>query len=1042
MLLTKFHQQVKRDPQHIAVKTPQAELTYAQLDRQSDCVAQLLLEQGFDSKESTPIIGLLTGSATIMIAAIMGALKADCAYVPLSPQMPDQRIAGIVSHAGMTLILSDYENAKKAADCAGELTNIVIDTPLMETAKTRNTSQTTSKEIRSDSLLYILYTSGSTGQPKGVKQTHQNVAHFITRYQENLHITPQDRMTLFSAFIHDASIMDIFGALCHGATLYPLDIKTQIRRDEISLWLNREAISIWHSVPTLYRYFLDSQTGGECYPHLRYIVLGGEAVRRSDIDLFQKRFQQTALYNLYGQTESTYNSGVFITPQIHVDNITLGDPVKGTEIFVVDSQGQPVDPLQSGEILIASPHVSPGYMNDDTISAQVFAQDEEFGRLYWTGDLGQLLLDGRIIFIGRKDNQVKIRGFRVEVGEIESHLLSHPHISEAVVTLFQENQEDYLAAYIVSQKDPGSLGLRDYLAQYLPDYMQPRHFIHIEELPLTTTGKVDRKALPQPETTGTMNQYAAPRDGFDDTLVAIWAQVLNLEKETIGIDEDFFSLGGHSLRATVMAASIHQQLNLKFPMAKLFSISTIRGIADFLKEQDNENYVAIQAVEKKEYYPLAPAQIRLYLLQQLDPLNVSYNMTYILPLRQEIKVSQLVRTFQQLVARHDSLRTAFVEVAEEPMQCIYDTATIEIQEIDAQHTTEFIKPFDMTLPPLMRVGLTPQSDVSPRLLLLDMHHIITDGTSQQILAAEFLRLYNGETLPPLDLQYKDYAQWQLQHLQSDTVISQESYWLDRFSGHNPDLQLPTDFPRPQFQDNKGAVMCFTISQQQTAELKKIASQMGTTMYMNLLAVYAIFLGKICNQEQIIIGTPTAGRNTAQLQQVVGMFVNLIPLKTNPTPQLTFSQFLTETKEHTLKAFENQDYPFDELVAALGIQRQTARNPLVETHLVYQHGGAGAERADDFNRNIAKLDISLIIREMQDSMQCEIQYRTALFKPKTIDKFSRYFLNIIASVTANPGVLIADIQLLSQQETQKLAAGEQQHNPILNELKGVDFNEIF
>jgi surfactin family lipopeptide synthetase A len=870
MLIKKFEEQVKKTPHQAAVKTGDLVLTYSELNRQANRVARLLENpdrQQWCQSTGREVVGLFITSAAAMIAAIMGTLKAGKTYVPLPPDFPRQRLSYIVSHSEAGVILTDAENEAAAAELGVQVPILVVD---RETTGTPAPFHGPGRELQDEELLYILYTSGSTGRPKGVMQTHGNVLHFITCYGEILPITRNDRMTLLASFSHDASIMDIYGALCHGATLYPLDIKTGIPWGSLAQWLTNEGITIWHSVPTVYRYFVDSLKGNEQFPRLRYIVLGGEAVQRHDIDMFRQRFPHTILYNLYGQTESSYNSGEFISPAAPVDNITIGAAIPGTGIFVVDEEGQVLDPLRTGEIMIASPHVSPGYWKDPGASEESFARDDRYGRLYWTGDLGRLLVDGRIVFAGRKDHQVKIRGFRVELPEIESQLLYHNDIREAAVRAFEENGEPYLSAYIISENLVEEKELRKFLSLALPDYMIPRYFTRLEKLPLTPTGKVDRKALPIPGAAKTGKEFAPPQDKTEKILVEIWAQVLGIEKDAISIDDDFFNLGGHSLRATLMAARIQKELHVTFPLARLFDVSTIRGISPIIRELSREKYVSIEPTEKREYYALSSPQKRLYLLQKMEPANTSYNMSYVLHLEENTDMDRLRETFKKLLSRHESLRTSFEIVDEDPVQRPHDHVELEIEFFDMKEESHlssgFIRPFDLSRAPLLRVGaaVVGKGGTFNRFLLLDMHHIITDGTSQSILAQEFQRLYNEGPLPRLKLHYKDYSQWQNRWMESQPAAQQETYWLNEFAGEIPVLDLPGDYPRAEFQGFTGDLLRFQIDRDETLALKKIAREKGTTMYMNLLAIYMVFLAKICNQEDIVVGTPAAGRRLVEL----------------------------------------------------------------------------------------------------------------------------------------------------------------------------------
>lgn len=580
MLAKRFEKQVMAHPTRVAVKEGEKSLTYEELNRFGNRIAYLIKEK-LPGDYHTSRVGLLFEHGVQLIAAVLGVLKAGKVYVPLSVDYPLQRLSYMVSHSGLSLLVTESANMEYAKKITAE--NHI---PILNIEEIENTVPCENQvcDIDPSQHLYILYTSGSTGKPKGVVQTHENVNYFIEQYAANLSITPGDHMTLLSSFTHDAAVMDIYGALLNGAALYPLDIKKQAAISTVSQWLKHEGITIWHSVPTLFRYFINTITPGEKFSKLRLLVLGGEEVLEHDIAMMQKLFPHCTFYNLYGQTEASYNAGLFIPPGTQSDEITIGDPVEGTKIFIVDEEGNETAPLEPGEIVVASPYISPGYWQNEQATRESFFEAPEYGRLYLTGDMGRQLMNGRIEFSGRKDFQVKIRGYRVELGEIENRLLHHNAVKEAVV-LAQKNSggETYLCAYIVANEEVPDSKLREFLAETLPAYMIPAYFSIIEKMPLTANRKVDRNALPEPQIhTGT--GYIAPRNEMEMGIVGILTDILGIEAEKISVGAHLFDLGVNSITLLKIANRITTEFENNFPIGVLFNNPTIETIVQHMRQ--------------------------------------------------------------------------------------------------------------------------------------------------------------------------------------------------------------------------------------------------------------------------------------------------------------------------------------------------------------------------------------------------------------------------------------------------------------------------
>ncbi|MCP4217677.1 MAG: non-ribosomal peptide synthetase, partial [bacterium] len=609
MIIKRFIQQVKRYPDKCAVKGSDKEISYTQLHQRTDYIAAFISNKLAGTKEQPT--ALLLEHGVDMIAGVLATLKSGNIYVPFDPAYPEKRLLYMLEDSGAKLLVTNTANLPKAQSLAESMAaDKKVEILNMDAIDTAGPAPQMDESVYDkDGIAYLLYTSGSTGKPKGVIQSHKNVLHFITCYTANLEITEKDRLTLFSAFSHDAAVMDIYTALLSGATLYPLNIK-EADITEIAHWLKAEEITVWHSVPTIYRYFVNTLTGREKFPHLRFLVMGGEAVLPEDVYRFKKLFPDSIFVNLYGQSESSYNSTQFFAAFTPFDKVLLGIAIDGVTLMVVDEEGEEVAPFREGEIVVVNNYSALGYWKDKEKTEQAFMEDEEIGRLYWTGDRGRLLLDGQIEFTGRVDFQIKIRGYRVELGEIETALLSHDTVEETVVVApEQADGQKVLCAYVVPAADKKITihELREFLGQEVMEHMIPSYFVQLDKLPVTPTGKIDRKALPEIEgriMTGA--EYAAPTDKVEENLVAIWREVLNQPK--VGIDDHFFDIGGHSLRATVLAARVHKTMQIEFPLKEIFRAPTVRAMARYVRNAEAAGYSEMPKAKERDFYPLSSAQ--------------------------------------------------------------------------------------------------------------------------------------------------------------------------------------------------------------------------------------------------------------------------------------------------------------------------------------------------------------------------------------------------------------------------------------------------
>ncbi|MCP5054491.1 MAG: amino acid adenylation domain-containing protein, partial [bacterium] len=742
--------------------------------------------------------------------------------------------------------------------------------------------------------------------------------------------------------------------------------------------------------------------------------------------------------------------------------IPIGFPITNSSAYILDNNYhlQPVN--VAGELWVGGEGVARGYLNRPALTATKFNKDfkdwpdgqdlrkEQAAVIYRTGDLARWLEDGSIDFIGRIDHQVKIRGFRIEIGEIENQLLDIDGITEAIVVLrTDQGGEKYLCGYIVSEHEKDPQEVAEELGKRLPDYMIPPYLVSLDKLPLNANGKVDRPALPLPRIE-TGDQYSAPLDEVEQDLADIWAGVLDLDRNIIGREANFFRMGGHSLKAAALVARIHHRMEVKIPLTEIFINQTLQTQADFIKQSGKTRYSHISLAEIKEYYPLSSAQKRLFLLQQLFTLDqpdtglnpTVYNMPLVFSLGKDIEKEKLEPTLKQLIHRHESLRTSFRTVNEVPVQMIHDAGELKFSiEYYSEGSTDvmarFVRPFDLSRAPLIRSGLLELPDGN-HLWMVDMHHIISDGTSHAVLEADFKNLYSGIETVPLKLQYKDFSEWQNRLFETHHLQSQQEYWLGiyRQSGEIPRLELPLDHKRPGVFTYAGAAYQFKLEPGDFAKFKTLGPGTGesATLFMNMLAILNTLFYKITGQEDIIIGTASAGRPHADLQPIIGMFVNTLAMRNYPKGEKNYQTLLKEIMFHSARAFQNQDIQFEELVDKLEIQRDTSRNPLFDVLLGVQNfninrqpEGTGNNSNDhsldaeygNYTNTTAKFDMTFYVREFRDDIYINLEYYSPVFDEETIHRLVSHLKNIIKAVCNEPTVRLRDIEIITEEEKQKV-----------------------
>ncbi|WDZ63753.1 non-ribosomal peptide synthase/polyketide synthase [Paenibacillus polymyxa] len=1044
-----FEEQVLQTPEQVAVYFEGAQVTYRELNKRANRLARTLRSNGV---MADGLVGLMTERSIDMIVGILGILKAGGAYIPIDPTYPENRIRYMLDDSGTELLLTQQHLVEKV-EFRGKV--LLLDADMDEGSADASTAEAKGKAISAyhrdgsnldaisgpHNLAYVIYTSGTTGQPKGVMLEHRGLCNLHTYFRETLRISGSDRVVSFASYSFDASIWEMLQALFNGATLCIPTSETILSYDKFEQYMADHRITITILPPT-YAVYLNP----ERMPNLRILFTGGSA---ASPELLSKWKDHVTYYNAYGPTENSITTSVWPAPKGPEAgvSISIGRPVLNNRVYMVDAHGQLAPTGIPGELCVSGPGLARGYLHRPELTAEQFVAnpfaDGEAGyeRIYRTGDLARWMPDGNIEYLGRIDHQVKIRGYRIELGEVEAAMLKADRMQEVIILAHANSQNQHeLVAYYVAEREVTGSELRKMLNEELPTYMVPSHFIQLQNVPLTPNGKIDRKALPTPEVR--LADHVAPRTWMEIKLADIWKDVLGLPQ--VGINENFFEIGGHSLRATSLTSRVRKDLNKPMELQNIFEAPTIEQLAALLEEQDQITYASIPVAEKCDTYPLSFAQTRMYVLQQLDPEEVSYNTTSALRVIGPIDVNQVEEVFRQLISRHAALRTSFELVNGVPMQRVHDTIHFELEyatiselrtesnelmleNLAEEHARSFVRPFDLRIAPLLRVklvkwGLDEEEQEPQHLLMLDMHHIVSDGVSIEILAGDFARLYSGEVLSPLRIQYTDYAVWQHSKTQQERIKSEGEYWLNRFSGDLPQLDLPTDFERPATRCTKGDAVEFEMGQELTQCLKELAVHTDSTLYMVLMAAYTALLHYYTGQEDIIVGTPIAGRPHADLEPMLGMFVGTLALRNHPHAEQTFYNCIEDAKTCALQAYAHQNYPFEELVEKLDLKRDMSRNPLFDTMFVLQNVEKKEVKLDKlFFRSFgikqvsAKFDLTLEVSEEEASIQLQFLYATSLFKRETVESMARHFVQLVKTVVADPNTKLGEMTLISEED---------------------------
>ena len=1040
-----FEEQVRRSPSAVAVVQGDVELTYAQLNAHANRLARRLIAAGVRPDAR---VAICADRRVHLVVGLLGILKAGGAYVPLDPSYPGERLAELLVDAEPALLLVDAVGAQALGDAAASIPTIALDEPLDASL---DASDVRISGLTSSHLAYVIYTSGSTGKPKGAQNEHRAVVNRLVWMQNAYALSADDVVLQKTPFSFDVSVWEFFWTLLYGAKLVLAEPGAHKDPQALVDVIRRTRVTTLHFVPSMLSSFLE-HAGVERCDSLQRVICSGEALPAQSVRRHQQKLPSAQLHNLYGPTEAAVDVTAWTCPPHFDDSIVpIGRPIANTQIYLLDRHGQPVPLGAVGELHIGGDGVARGYWNRTQLTAERFVEDpfadRPNARLYRTGDLARYRIDGSIEFLGRRDHQVKLRGFRIELGEIEARLAEHASLSEAVVIAREDVPGDMrLVAYVTVRREIDIADLRAHLSRQLPDYMVPSAFVVLDALPLSSNGKLDRKALPKPDAQAVAARaYAAPHGAIEQTLATIWADMLGVER--VGRNDSFFDLGGHSLLAMRLLSRLQSALGVVLTPTTMYANPTVSMLAEAIARPAAPSLPAISKTSRDVPLPPSFAQQRLWFLSQIEGNSAAYHVPFAMRLTGPLDRAALKRSLDRLLTRHEALRTVFALRDGQPqidLQSIdrgFDLVEHDLQRapdasvlLEQWRNEEVRAPFDLARGPLIRarlIRLAPEEHV----FLLTQHHIVSDGWSVGVLFNELGALYRAfaagadDPLPPLAIQYPDYAVWQREWLSGERLQSQVDYWRTQLADAPVLLELPTDRPRPPAQSFAGATVDVVLDAELTQALKRLSQQHGTTLFMTLLAAWAAVLSRLSGQDDVVIGTPTAGRNRQELEPLIGFFVNTLALRVDLADEPSVAQLLARVRATALAAQDHQDLPFEQVVETVQPPRRLAHTPLFQVMFAWENNEEGIldlpglkVEPVDAPLDTAKFDVSLYLSESGDTIVGGLSYATALFDASTIERHREYLLTLLHAMTADSTQSVARIDLLSPGERELLVHG--------------------
>lgn len=1047
-VIEQFEQQALFTPDSIAVKSGDVILTYRELNERANQVAYYLKQtRGLLHQDK---VALMVNRSEKIIIGIIGILKAGGVYIPIDLSSPPERVRFFLEDSECAIVLTEKALIEQTPDAAAlgyvaidELTDERADNPVIQ----RDPHE----------LAYMIYTSGTTGKPKGAMIHHLGLANHVSWFRKRFAITPADSTMLINSYSFDGCYSYIWATLTAGATLHvPND--SFFDPEKTLRYIKQEGITFLKMVPSTFGVLVNSATFDEdplVCSSVRMIKQGGETINVKNLRKYLQRYPHAELGNHYGATESTIGSVAWWIREHSIDDFArqpvLGKPFDNQRVYILNSSNELLPVGVPGEICIGGVGVGKGYYNREELTARKFIDDpfSPGGKLYKTGDHGRWLPSGTLEFFGRIDNQVKIRGYRIELDEVAETLKAYPDVRDAIVLVYTKDGQDQLAAYIVTDNEPHIPALQEFMKGRLPEYMLPVYYIPLARIPLTPNGKIDKRALPDAGDYRPQFQGAAvaPRTATEALLLQIWETLLDISG--VGVTDNFFEIGGHSLKATQLIAQIHKKMQVLLPLREVFLHATIEEQAVLVDASGKDGFADILPVGEQEDYSLSHAQQRMWLLAAMEEEQTSYNIPHAAVLEGNIDVDAFRNALDALVTRHEILRTVFVTKNGVPRQQVRTLAdsgfTLVYKDLQSEPERENIAAdiaaaeagtvFDLEKGPLVRAVLLRISD-NRYTFLFTLHHIISDGWSTQVFFSDILSLYYAfskkETaLPePLHIQYKDFAAWQQELLSGAAGTKYRDYWLRKLGGERPVLELPADFIRPRVMTFNGDYISCHLPGDIQQKLLQYAAANNLSLYMVLMGAVKTLLYRYTGQQDLIVGTPVAGREHVSLANQIGCYVNTLAIRSKISNGASFNDFVkTDIRDSLLEGYQHQAYPFDQLIDDLQLERDMSRSPLFNVMVVMQNNNSTRNALLDMNelkaypfnnqRPVSKFDLTIDFEETNEGLVLGIEYYTDLFAAPRINRMLEHLGNIIRAIADNPYELLDDIDYMTGEEQQEI-----------------------
>ncbi|WP_441245335.1 amino acid adenylation domain-containing protein [Kitasatospora sp. McL0602] len=1029
--------QAARTPDRVAVVDGRVELSYAELDARANRLAHFLRGEGVGPDK---VVGICLRRGADLVVALLAVWRAGGAYVPLDPDQPFARLDWIVKDTGAALVLTEDAVAGVFAKAG---VRAVTAAELREQTTARPTSAPGAELAPADAA-YVIYTSGSTGTPKGVVVTQAGIGNRIGWVLSGPGLGADDRVLQKTALTFDAHCWEVFAPLITGGAVVLAPVGAERDPGALLRATAEYGVTVLQVVPSVLRLLVEEPGWAGC-SSLRLLFSAGEALHA---ELVQRvlRLVDVEVWNTYGPTECSIDVTAHRFDRTQLAGpVPIGRPIENMRVLVADANGLPVPIGVAGELCAGGVGVARGYLGRPDLTADRFVPDgfaKDGSRLYRTGDRVRWRKDGVLEYLGRADDQAKVNGVRIEPGEVECALVAHPGVGGAIVTTFTAPDGGLRLAAYVQTRGGDILGeLRGFLRERLPDTHIPATFIEVEEFPLTSSGKVDRKALPVPglDAESGRASYQAPRTETELLIAQVWQDLLKVER--VGLDDDFFHLGGTSLQLTRLANQLCRLSGREVKLRALLVASTVEAQAQLIAPADDTAVSTIAKIDREGGLPLSFGQHRLWFMDRMNPQSAEWVAGMFLRVPADTRAEHVRRAVDALVARHEALRTRYAVVDGESLQFVQEPFSVDVRELDVERpeltellTEEFGRGFDLENGPLLR-GLLARLPGEEQVLTLTMHHIVTDGWSSAIMERELRELLAAAIeerepeLPALEIQYADYAVWQREQFTDELLEAELDHWRGVLEGFTP-LALPTDRPRAAVRDGRGSVVFFTVPEQTVSKLTALGREHGATPFATLLTGFAALLARQGNQWDVPVGTPVAGRDRAEIENVVGFFLNSLVLRCALDHELGFAEALERVKAVCTDAFGHQDLPFERLVDELAPIRDLSRTPLYQVafDLHDEEFNGATEQAEDQDTlaalwGLAHTDLTLYMRRSSDgTMAGQLEYATALFDTGTVQALADRFVRLLTAVAEDPQAALGEIDLLPAEERDTLLNG--------------------